>query len=324
MTKMQFYDISFVSYISTAITIPVELIIFYFILGKNWKNIEFKVAIGFIVSSAIFILILTWSLGTMNGHLIGTIISAPVIIVPPLLILYFIVKMVKNNRLALEATINYSKDTSISIANMATELSASASEVNASAEEIASTTQEVSTGTMEQSNKLQKINSFSNDIKEKINDIKSSSDQIRKIMNIITKISDQTNLLALNASIEAGRAGEYGRGFAVVADEVRKLAEESKSAVAGSNNEIGEIIRKIENSVNMISNITDDIKEAVNLAGETSSAMEEINSSAEEQTASMEEITATSNRLGELAEQLKTNLTSRKSSIKKDTISKLR
>ncbi|NHI93613.1 MAG: hypothetical protein EAX96_14090 [Candidatus Lokiarchaeota archaeon] len=314
---MQFYvDTNLISYLVMAITSPVELFIFYYFLGRNYRNVEFKVAVGQILVTTVLVVGVTWSLGTMKGDPIGAIIASPLVAVLPIVVIYFVVKMVRNNRLALEKIVNSSKDVSINIANMATELSTSASEVNSSAEEIASTTQEVSVGTMEQVDKLKKLNTFSNEIKEKIYDIKASSNQISKIMKIIINLSDQTNLLALNASIEAGRAGEYGRGFAVVADEVRKLAEESKSAVAGSNNEIVEIIRKIENSVNLISSISDDINEAVNLASETSSAMEEINSSAEEQTASMEEISATSVRLGELAEQLKTNLTSNKSTLK--------
>ena len=118
-------------------------------------------------------------------------------------------------------------------------------------------------------------------------EVMASSDDIRNIMHLITSISDQTNLLALNASIEAGRAGDYGRGFAVVADEVRKLAEESKGAVTNTGQKIEMIINRIQS---------------------TSSSMEGISASTEEQTASMEEISATANRLGTLAEDLKTHL----------------
>ncbi len=162
--------------------------------------------------------------------------------------------------------IEASSSASVNVANIATELAASASEVNAAAEEIAASTQEMSRDSQE---------------------IMASSGDIKKIMSIITSVSDQTNLLALNASIEAGRAGEHGRGFAVVASEVRKLAEESKSAIIGTQDRINDIINRIH---------------------KTSTTMEGISASSEEQTASMEEITATANRLGSLAESLKDKL----------------
>ncbi|TFG13027.1 MAG: hypothetical protein EU535_05550 [Promethearchaeota archaeon] len=167
---------------------------------------------------------------------------------------------------ALEKVITTASEASINVANMATELAASASEVNASSEEIASTVQNVNQEAIV---------------------IKNYSEELFKVMQMIKNIADQTNLLALNASIEAGRAGEYGRGFAVVADEVRKLAEESKSAVGNTGQNITMIIDKIQ------------------LAA---AAMEGISASTEEQTASMEEITSTANRLGTLAEELKEQL----------------
>ncbi len=120
--------------------------------------------------------------------------------------------------------LDIASNTSINVANIATELAASAGEVNASSEEIASTTQQVA-------------------IDSQV--VMKSSHEIQNIMNVITKISEQTNLLALNASIEAGRAGEHGRGFAVVATEVRKLAEESKTMVFNSRDKVEEIIERI-------------------------------------------------------------------------------
>lgn len=166
----------------------------------------------------------------------------------------------------MKGLIEAASNASVNVANIANELAASASEVNAASEEIAASTQSMTVETQS---------------------VIRSTNDIQNVMEIITKISDQTNLLALNASIEAGRAGEQGRGFAVVADEVRKLAEESKGAVRTTNEKIGDVVTKINNSF---------------------SAMEGISASTEQQTASMEEVTSTAHRLGELAEGLKNSL----------------
>lgn len=173
-----------------------------------------------------------------------------------------------------------SSESTVDIANIATELAASTHEINSSAEEISATTMEVAIRAQNQADNLVNINKMAQDIKN--------------ITKMITNISEQTNLLALNASIEAGRAGEHGLGFAVVADKVQKLAEESKNSV-GKTIEIAE-------------KITRDIKSATTSSQEISGSMEEISTSAEEQTASMEEVTATTNRLEELVKNLEHNL----------------
>ncbi len=107
---MQVYDANLLSYLSTLITIPAELIIFYFVLGKNYKNIEYKVLLGNVLTTAIYIRALTWSLGTMGGSAIGSLISAPFMLVIPLLILYYMVKEVRTNRLKLVNIIDKRKE----------------------------------------------------------------------------------------------------------------------------------------------------------------------------------------------------------------------
>ncbi len=164
---------------------------------------------------------------------------------------YLEVKLEEKNNI-LKDIIEASSSTTITVANIATELAASASELNASSEEISATTQGVT-----------------NDVQE----VMASTGDIRKVMHLITEISEQTNLLALNASIEAGRAGEHGRGFAVVADEVRKLAENSKNAVMETGSKIDGIINKIQATTTAMEGIT------ASTEGQTAS-MEEITATA--------------------------------------------
>ncbi|KKM96608.1 hypothetical protein LCGC14_1176390 [marine sediment metagenome] len=215
-----------------------------------------------------------------------------------------IVKVTNN----MERVLKAGSKASISVSNIATELAASSNEVNAASEEIASTTQEVSQNTQGQVDSLVEISKMANNISSLSHEIMTSTNDINKIMDLITGISDQTNLLALNASIEAGRAGEHGRGFAVVADEVRKLAEESKNAVSETSNAVTDITSRIETTVELIGSVTQDIEAATSAGEENSRALEGISASTEQQTASMEEITSTANKLGTLAENLKSEL----------------
>lgn len=143
--------------------------------------------------------------------------------------------------------------TSVTVANIASELAAGANEVNAASEEISASAQDMTT---------------------KNQTVITSTTDIHNIMKVITNISDQTNLLALNASIEAGRAGEYGRGFAVVADEVRKLAEDSKKTVKETTDKITLILEEIHNSFSTMEGISAS-------AEQQTSSMEEITATAQ-------------------------------------------
>lgn len=73
------------------------------------------------------------------------------------------------------------------------------------------------------------------------------------LLRTVNEIADQTNLLSLNATIEAARAGEAGRGFAVVANEVKDLSNVTKKA----NQEIGETLNRISESVTSLSSSVD-------------------------------------------------------------------
>ena len=92
------------------------------------------------------------------------------------------------------------------------------------------------------------------------------SQSIGEVVSMIDDITRQTNLLALNASIEAARAGAAGKGFAVVATEIRKL----DTNVAGSTDQIREIIKEIQNATNAsvlaTENITNSVESGIEMS----------------------------------------------------------
>ncbi len=101
---------------------------------------------------------------------------------------------------------------------------------------------------------------------------------IAKKIIIIDDIAYQTNLLALNAAIEAARAGAHGKGFAVVAAEVRKLAERSQQAAL----EIGEVAQDSVRVAEQAGALLDAIVPAVD---KTSALIREISAASQEQRA---------------------------------------
>ena len=269
------------------IAVILQIIFFKYWLKLEKKTLEFRIALLLSLNVLLAIEISMLLAGVYVDNLVMVIILSPVSVVINMSMMYYILRTVINQNqkintrtISLEKILQTGLDTSINVANNATELAASASEVNSTAEEIAATTMEVNLKAQNQAISLGKMNQM--------------TQEIEMIAKVISSISEQTNLLALNASIEAGRAGEQGRGFAVVAEKVQKLAEEAKTSV--------------EQTSEIVERISDSIQKATRGSVEISDSMEEISSAAEEQTASMEEISATAEKLGNEAQNLKEQL----------------
>ncbi|MCM1154506.1 MAG: methyl-accepting chemotaxis protein [Roseburia sp.] len=145
-------------------------------------------------------------------------------------------------------------ETSLSLAEGATEQASAVEELQATITTIAEAAQkaaENADGAYQQSQEYARMaDDSSADIREMVDAMARINEASQKIGNIISEIesiASQTNLLSLNASIEAARAGEAGRGFSVVADQIRQLAEQSSKSAVDTRSLIEGAMMEIEN-----------------------------------------------------------------------------
>ena len=177
-------------------------------------------------------------------------------------------------------------NSSMSLAQGATEQASAIEELSATIEEIANRTKLNATKAGEAKSLSEKVKSSADDsnchVGEMLNamlEIRASSENISKIISVIDGIAFQTNILALNAAVEAARAGAHGKGFAVVASEVKSLAEKSAKAakevseiITSSNGRVlrgQEIANTTADSLNVI---VDEIRRVTSLVSEISLA----------------------------------------------------
>jgi len=120
------------------------------------------------------------------------------------------------------------------------------------------------------------VNTSSARVNETISGLLAQSDEIKMVTEIIRDISDKTNLLSLNASIEAARAGEAGRGFAVVADEISKLADQSMESIGSIGKILGEMKRRVDDSLAAVTGLSNANSMQNNMIHETENVFKEI------------------------------------------------
>ena len=176
-----------------------------------------------------------------------------------------------------------------SLAQGASEQSASIEETSASAEEISSmvhknaaNSKSVADFTATANQVLTEANQKLNQMLDSMKDISTSSEKISKIIRVIDEIAFQTNILSLNAAVEAARAGEAGMGFAVVADEVRNLAQRCSQAAKDTSVLIAKSIAhartgkvRLDEVAQAMQQVTANSCEIGKLSGEVSSGSDE-------------------------------------------------
>ena len=163
-------------------------------------------------------------------------------------------KFIEQSSIQVTEGSNNLSETSLSLAEGATEQASAVEELQATITTISEASKQAAENAEQAYHQSQEYadvaNNSSADIRAMVDAMERINDASMKIGNIISEIENiasQTNLLSLNASIEAARAGEAGRGFSVVADQIRQLAEQSSQSAVDTRTLIEGAIQEVEN-----------------------------------------------------------------------------
>ena len=221
-------------------------------------------------------------------------------------------------------------ESSISLAEGATQQAESVEKLNHIIKNISSQTKENTEGSnkanalaLETKENASKGSQQMNNMLVAMEEINTASSSISNIIKVIDDIAFQTNILALNAAVEAARAGEHGKGFAVVAEEVRSLAARSQQAarettelIESSVEKVGEgskianqtsealisIVKQIEEISSLVDTCAKSSNEQEKAISEITEAVSQISSVTQNNTATSEESAAASQELASQAE----------------------
>ncbi len=181
-----------------------------------------------------------------------------------------------------------------SVAQGASEQTASLGATSAATEEIVGITHRNADNALQVAGLMQQsehgaaeVNQSLDRMVAKMREIDSSSNKIARIIKVIDEIAFQTNILALNAAVGAGDAG---LGFAVVADEVRNLAQRCARAAQDTTDLIEESIATTHDGNTCLEQMAGAVRAMTESSVRVKSLVDEVNSGSQEQTSGIERI----------------------------------
>jgi methyl-accepting chemotaxis protein len=220
------------------------------------------------------------------------------------------VRQIQSSSELVDASVSELSSSSRQQAAGATEQSTSLTETSSAVEELATVSKQIAENAKkvsemaEQSlDRMETIRVNTTQGANRILALGEKSQSIGEVVSMIDDITRQTNLLALNASIEAARAGAAGKGFAVVATEIRKLA----TNVAGSTDQIREIIKEIQNATNAsvlaTENITNSVEGGIEMSKKAAESAAHIHMATQQQKSASDQMVSTIKEMVAIAQQ---------------------